>query len=131
MHKFTKERGNKMSEHNNKDESNDFVREYAKRYNLYAIGDMDFKPVEDFILSNKERVNRVELLIIFISSIRIEKDFFSKHFDYCKVFYDYMINDEDYEEKIDSFSLFIRLGFFQETFEDYLKEHSSLTRVDF
>lgn len=99
----------------------DLMRKLVDLHNQICFKDVDEQAFDTFVLENKERMNNPDFLQIFAARISFHPEYFSEHFEMCKLFYNFMLNNPDWKKLNFGFSTLIQLGFFEDEFKEYLE----------
>lgn len=105
----------------------DLIRKLADLHNQICMKDVDEREFDGFVLKNKERINNPDYLQIFAARISFHSEYFNEHFEMCKLFYDFMQNNPDWQKLNFGFSTLIRLGLFEDEFKEHLESRSNQT----
>ena len=101
----------------------DFLKQMVVLHNKISLGKIEEGEFDKFVLENKEKLNNPDYLQIFSERMSPLPDYYQKHFEMCKFFYDFMVANPEWEELNFDLRTFIRLGVFQDTFKTYLEEN--------
>lgn len=109
----------------------DFLKELANLHNQVSCG---FKTQEDFnnfILSNKDKINNPDYLQIFAENIELfDEEFYKANFEMCKLFFDFMQSNPDWSKLSFGLRTFMRLGCFEDSFKEFLDKTSDEKKVN-
>lgn len=96
----------------------DFFKQMAELHNTVSLGDKEEKEFDAFVLENKEKCKRPEILEIFSERMSPTEEYVVEHYEMCKVFFDIMKSFEDWTELEFGLRTSIRLGIFEDVFEE-------------
>jgi hypothetical protein len=101
----------------------DFLKEFISLHNQVCVGKKTQEEFNSFVIENKDKFDNPDYLQIFSERIDLfNKDYYKENFDVCKIFYDFMVNNPDWQKLDFWLRTFIRLGTFQDEFKDFLAE---------
>lgn len=100
----------------------DLFKSLIKLHNDIVMERKKESDFDDFVLSNKERLNNPDYLQIFAERVEILDEYFEEHYEMCKFFYDFMKDNEDWCKLDFSLRTYMRLGLFEDSFEEYLNQ---------
>ena len=102
----------------------ELFKELAQLHNEIATKRKKENEFDELILSNKERAQHPNFLFLFAERVKSSSDYFSQHEEMCHFFYDIMKTNEQVKDMYFGLRAGIRLGMFEDLFEDYLSSRA-------
>jgi hypothetical protein len=98
----------------------DYLKKLISLQNGIVVGRHKENEFDDFILNDKEKFNNPDYLQVVAERVELSNDFFNEHLDLCQFIYQFMKTNSDWEKLGFGLRADMRLGMFQDLFEEYL-----------
>lgn len=101
----------------------DFLREFLSIHNKVCCKKKTQKEFNTFVLDNKDRFDNPNYLQVFVKNVVVyKKEFYEENFDMCKVFYDFMQNNPDWNKLNYGLANTVKLDCFEDDFKEFLRK---------
>ena len=104
---------------------NEFFNELLRLHNKHCMGRVTQEEFNTFVIENRDKIDNPDYLQIFSESISIHTEFFKENFEMCKIIYYFMVNNVEWIRLPFNLRDALRLGLFQDSFEEYLEERDT------
>ena len=98
----------------------EFKRKFVSIHHDIAIGQMKENEFDRFVITHKEQFNHPEYLEVFAEQIELTDKYFSRHYQTCAIFFDYMMNNPSWKD----FDFGVRIGMKLYSFVDKFQYYS-------
>jgi len=106
----------------------DFFKEFLQLHNQICLGTVEENTFDEFVLKNKEKLNNPDYLQVFSERVEPSNEYFEKHMETCQFFYDFMKTNPDWTRLEFGLRTFIRLGVFEDMFEEFLESKKEMQK---
>ncbi|QUH21950.1 hypothetical protein [Alkaliphilus sp. B6464] len=101
----------------------DFFKEFAKLHNEVCMKKRTQQEFSEFVIRNKEKFNNPDYLQVFSENIELfNEEFYNANYEMCKIFYDFMQKNPDWNKFDFGLKTCIRLGSFEDSFKEFLEK---------
>lgn len=102
----------------------ELFKELAQLHNEVVTKRKEEHAFDELVLLNKERAQHPNFLHLFSERATLSTDYFSKHEEMCRFFYNIMKTNEQVKDMDFGLRGGIRLGMFEDLFADYLSSRA-------
>lgn len=106
-----------------------YLKKLISLQNNITFGHKKAHEFDEFVLNNKEKFNNPDYLQVIAERFELVDDFFEEHFELCEFVHIFMKNNPDWKNLGFGLRAHMRLGLFEELFQEY-SEHRNETITD-